>query len=63
MDDELPGGAATNHSQVTGADGTFALPALPPGTYTLTAWHETYGSQSQEIIVRGGEAQTVNFVF
>ena len=53
----------TDHFGVTGEDGVFRLPDLPPGTYTVTAWHETYGTQSQEITIAGGETQTVNFVF
>ena len=26
------------------SDGTFSLAAVPPGTYTLHAWHERAGS-------------------
>jgi plastocyanin len=48
---------------VTGDDGGFALPELPPGHYTVTAWHETFGTQSKEITVTAGEEQTVNFTF
>ena len=29
--------------QVTGKDGKFTLKNVPPGTYTLTAWHESLG--------------------
>jgi hypothetical protein len=36
---------------VTGADGTYALGDVPPGTYTLTVWHEKLGTQSREITV------------
>jgi hypothetical protein len=32
--------------QVTGADGSFDLKNVPPGTYTLVAWHELYGTSS-----------------
>jgi Carboxypeptidase regulatory-like domain len=53
----------TNHFAVTGEDGRFGLPDLPPGRYTVTAWHEVYGTQSQEITVTDGQRLTVDFVF
>jgi hypothetical protein len=53
----------TSHFAVTGEDGRFALPDLPPGSYTITAWHEMYGTQSQEITVAEGQPLTVDFVF
>jgi hypothetical protein len=53
----------TSHFWVTRQDGAFTLPDLPPGRYTITAWHETYGTQSQEVTVGSGETHPVNFVF
>jgi plastocyanin len=53
----------TSHFDVTGEDGAFRLPDLPPGKYTITAWQEIYGPQSQEITIVGSETQTVNFSF
>jgi hypothetical protein len=53
----------TSHFAVTGEDGRFTLPDLPPGHYTVTAWHETYGTQVQEVTITGGDSQTMNFVF
>jgi plastocyanin len=53
----------TNHFAVTGEDGSFRLPDLPPGKYTVTAWQETYGTQTQDITISGGETQTLNFTF
>jgi plastocyanin len=52
-----------SHYSITTGDGEFKLPNLPPGTYTITAWHESYGEQAQEVTVTGSEAKTVNFVF
>jgi len=43
--------------------GDFKLPNLPPGKYTLTAWHESYGTQTQEVTIAGSETKTVNFSF
>jgi hypothetical protein len=52
-----------SHYTVTGSDGGFSLPNLPPGKYTITAWHESYGEQSQDVTISGSEAQTANFAF
>jgi hypothetical protein len=52
-----------SHYSVSSEDGGFKLPNLPPGKYTVTAWHESYGEQSQEVTIAGSEAKTVNFVF
>ena len=53
----------TRHFAVTGEDGRFSLPDLPPGHYVITAWHETYGTQSREISVTGGESVSLDFNF
>jgi plastocyanin len=52
-----------SHFAVTGDGGSFTLANLPPGKYTITAWHESYGDQSQEVTISGSETKTVNFVF
>jgi plastocyanin len=42
---------------VTPEAGTFAITGLPPGTYTLEAWHPTLGAKSMEVkIGKGGRA-------
>ena len=44
--------------------GTYEIKGLPAGTYTLTAWHEKYGEQSQEIVVEDeGVPVEVNITF
>ena len=53
----------TPHHSVTGEDGTFSLAGLPPGKYTVTAWHEQFGTQRQDVTVVGGETKTISFVF
>lgn len=52
-----------SHYAITGANGGFSLPNLPPGKYTITAWHESYGEQSQDVTISGSETQAVNFAF
>lgn len=43
-----------------GADGSFTIPNVPPGTYTLKAWHERGGETSQEITVPQGGLASVD---
>ncbi len=52
-----------SHFSVSGQDGSFTLPNLPPGKYTVRAWHELYGELSQEVTVTGPETKTLDFVF
>jgi len=53
----------TSHYAVSDGSGEFKLPNLPPGKYTLTAWQESYGTQTQEVTISGNETKTVNFTF
>ncbi|HXH25413.1 MAG TPA: carboxypeptidase regulatory-like domain-containing protein, partial [Vicinamibacterales bacterium] len=48
---------------VTGTDGAFVLKGLPPGTYTIEAWHEKLGTQTQTITVGQKENRNVSFAF
>lgn len=50
---------------VTGEDGAFTLPKLPPGTYTIEAWHESekLGTQTQSVTVGDGETKEIVFMF
>ncbi len=48
---------------VTGKDGSFEIKGLPPGSYTMAAWHEKYGKMEQKVTVAAKEAKTVDFSF
>lgn len=48
---------------VTGNDGTFMLPKLPAGEYTLEAWHEKYGTQTAKVKVDAAGKATVDFKY
>jgi plastocyanin len=53
----------TNHYSVSGNGGAFSLPNLPAGKYTVTAWHEDYGTKTQDVTITGNETKTVDFTF
>jgi Carboxypeptidase regulatory-like domain len=52
-----------SHYSISSNDGAFTLPNLPAGKYTVTAWHESYGTQTQDVTISGSETKSVNFVF
>ena len=43
--------------------GSYTLDGVPPGSYTLTAWQETYGTQTQKVTVAAGKPATADFTF
>jgi plastocyanin len=48
---------------VTGKDGSFDLHNLPPGDYTVEAWHEKLGTVTQKVTVGAGETKSLDLVF
>ncbi len=53
----------TNHYSITDDGGGFTLPNLPPGKYTVTAWQEDYGTQTQDVTITGNETKSIDFSF
>ena len=48
---------------VTGSDGTFSIPNLPPGNYVVGVWQENLGTQEAKITVGPSAKVESNFVF
>lgn len=48
---------------VTGTGGTFDLRGVPPGTYTVEAWHEKLGAQTQSVTLGDKEQKEITFTF
>jgi plastocyanin len=51
------------HFAVSGDKGSFEIKNVPPGKYTLEAWHEKLGTQTAEVTVADGKTATANFTF
>ena len=48
---------------VTNVDGSFKIAGLPPGTYTVEAWHERFGRQEAQVTVAARDSKAVDFGF
>jgi plastocyanin len=48
---------------VSGEDGSFTIGNLPPGTYTLEAWHEQLGTRTATVTVPEGGSVTTEISF
>jgi plastocyanin len=46
---------------LTDGSGTFKIPDVPPGTYTIQLWHETLGQQTRKVTVKAGEKTEAAF--
>jgi hypothetical protein len=53
--------AAENpYHAVTGKDGTFKIADVPPGSYTLVAWHELTGPTEMPVTVKAKDSTQLN---
>ncbi|HTS35904.1 MAG TPA: carboxypeptidase regulatory-like domain-containing protein [Candidatus Solibacter sp.] len=48
---------------VSDKGGNFEIKNLPPGNYTISAWQEKLGTQTQKVTVGTGESKTLDFSF
>ena len=57
--------AVFDHPYHTTTDekGSFKIENIPPGTYTLKAWHEKLGESSQEVVITEGGDKSTTFSF
>jgi plastocyanin len=48
---------------VTDGNGSYTIENVPPGNYTVKAWHEPDQTQEQKVTVAAGQAATADFTF
>ena len=48
---------------VTASGGRFELAKMPAGTYTIEAWHERLGAQTQTVTLADNETKALTFTF
>jgi plastocyanin len=48
---------------VSDTTGTFKIVNVPPGRYSIRAWHERYGVQTKTIEVKPGQTAAIDFAY
>jgi len=48
---------------VSDKDGKFDIKNLPPGTYTIEAWHEKLGTMTQSVTIGAKDTKEIAFTF
>jgi plastocyanin len=48
---------------VTAPGGSFEIKNVPAGSYTIEAWHEKLGTQTQKVTLADTDRQTITFTF
>ena len=48
---------------VSDESGKFDITGLPPGTYTIEAWHEKFGTQTASVTLGAKESKEISFTF
>ena len=48
---------------VTDENGSYTIKNVPAGSYTVTAWQEEYGTQTQKVTVAAGQPGKADFSF
>ncbi len=51
------------YAVVVGEDGSYSIDDVPPGTYTVKAWHPNLGVKKAKLTVPANGAVEANFVF
>jgi len=51
------------YAVVVGEDGSYSLDGVPPGKYTLKAWHPRFGIKKAKITVEAGGKIATDFAF
>lgn len=44
-------------------DGSYSLEGVPPGKYTVVSWHEYFGTQEKEVVVKENQPVTADFQY
>jgi hypothetical protein len=47
----------------TDENGNYTINNVPPGSYTVTAWQESYGTQTEKVTVAAGKPGSADFTF